>query len=156
MNLPDPARRLIAERELERHPEGGWYRETRRSAGAVTTPAGQRSPETAIEFLLAGGAVSRLHRLRQDEIWAHLEGPGLELYLLSEPGRVTRHRLAAGRPAVTVPAGVWMGAEATGGWALVSCICRPGFDFDDLEFARRPQLLAEWPEHAALIARLVP
>jgi predicted cupin superfamily sugar epimerase len=157
MTLPDAARRLIEQRGLERHPEGGWFRETRRAAGTVATPFGPRSRETAIEFLLAGGTVSRLHRLRQDEVWIHREGPGLDLHLFPPGGDHAAHRLAPGSSPVTVPAGVWMGAEATaGGWALVACVCRPGFAYEDLDFAAPQELIAGWPEHAALIARLAP
>jgi predicted cupin superfamily sugar epimerase len=61
-----------------------------------------------------------------------------------------------GAATATVPAGVWMGAEAPGGWALVSCRCVPGFDFADLEFATEAALRGRWPESAAAVARLLP
>ena len=40
---------------LAAHPEGGWYRETWRSPGTVVTPYGERSPATAILFLVQPG-----------------------------------------------------------------------------------------------------
>jgi predicted cupin superfamily sugar epimerase len=157
MTLPAAARRVIAEHGLVPHPEGGWYRETGRTTDTVATPSGRRPLETAIEFLLAEGQVSRLHRLRQDEVWTHLAGPGLDLHLLAPGHTAAVVWLEAGAEAVTVPAGVWMGAEVrAGGWALVECVCRPGFDFADLEFAARADLLADWPGHSAAIHRLTP
>ena len=39
-------------------------------------------------------------------------------------------------------------------YALVGCTVAPGFDFADLELARRDELLAAFPQHAALIERL--
>ena len=63
------AARLIDALELREHPEGGWYRETWRAAARVEGPAGERAAGTSILYLLAGGAVSRLHRLKGDEVW---------------------------------------------------------------------------------------
>jgi predicted cupin superfamily sugar epimerase len=149
-------RALIARHALEPHPEGGWFRETFRDSQRVATPFGQRPRSTRILFLLADGQVSRLHRLRQDEVWQHEDGPGLDLHVFGRAGAVTTTRLAADREPVTVPAGRWMGAEASGGWALVSCTCKPGFAYDDLEFAAAAAVRAGWPAHTPLIARLVP
>jgi len=69
MKGPEAYRELIDARGLLPHPEGGWYRETRRAIEQVTTPFGDRPRETAIEFLLAAGQVSRLHRLQQVPGW---------------------------------------------------------------------------------------
>jgi predicted cupin superfamily sugar epimerase len=38
----------------------------------------------------------------------------------------------------------------------VGCTVAPGFDFTDLELAHREALVAEFPQHAALIERLTP
>jgi predicted cupin superfamily sugar epimerase len=37
--------------------------------------------------------------------------------------------LAGQSPQLTIPAGHWQAAEARDGWALVSCVVAPGFDF---------------------------
>jgi uncharacterized protein len=34
-----------------------------------------------------------------------------------------------------VPAGAWQAARAEAGWALVSCVVAPGFDFAGFEMA---------------------
>ena len=54
---------LITRHGLAPHPEGGWYRETWRAAGGP----GERSPGTAILFLLEQGQRSHWHRVDADE-----------------------------------------------------------------------------------------
>jgi uncharacterized protein len=144
--LPDDARRLRDRLELRPHLEGGWYRETWRSECVVPTPWGDRPAGTSIFYLLAAGQISRPHRLRQDEVWLFQAGTGLRLHLFMDGGRYAVHRLGPGDMLhATVPAGVWMGAETDGGWALVHCVCVPGFEFSDLTFADPVILRAGWP-----------
>ena len=38
-------------------------------------------------------------------------------------------------PQALVPAGSWQAAEAAGGWALVSCVVSPAFQFSGFELA---------------------
>jgi uncharacterized protein len=155
--LPDEARALIDRHGLQPHPEGGWFRETWRAANQVPTPFGRRAAGTVIAFLIGGEHVSRLHRLRQDEIWFHHAGRGLVLHLIAPSGDHASHELSAeGSLQIVVPAGTWLGAEASDGWALVGCACMPGFDFADLELADRDRMLARYPQHAELIGRLTP
>jgi len=59
--------------------------------------------------------------------------------------------LEAGQaPQGVVPAGHWFGAALVPAatYALVGCTVAPGFDFADLELARRGPLLAAFPQHA--------
>lgn len=154
--LPDEARRLCERLAMRPHPEGGWFCETWRSELRVVTPWGERSAGTSILYLLAGSQVSRPHRLRQDELWSYQAGTGLELHLFQAQGEHVVHRL---RPATvlpaSVPAGVWMGAQTDGGWALVACTCAPGFEFADLTFADPAVLRAGWPHAVAAGCRLL-
>ena len=53
---------------------------------------------------------------------------------------MTAHQLGgdvmAGQdPQVVVPEGHWQAAEATDGWALVTCVVAPGFTFDGFVLA---------------------
>jgi uncharacterized protein len=135
------ARPPVAEQlDLQRHPEGGWYRETYRSAHNVTPDGydGERATATAIYFLLNPGEESAWHMVKSDEIrfW-HAGGP-LTLRLGGEdeqPGEATEITLGVGRgrqPQVLIPAGVWQAAvPATDEYVLVSCVVSPGFDFAD-------------------------
>ena len=43
--------------------------------------------------------------------------------------------LAGEHPQALVPAGWWQATETRGGWALVSCVVAPGFDFSGFELA---------------------
>lgn len=149
---------LIRTLELRPHPEGGYYREIWR-APLTVEPAdgrGRRAAGTAIYFLLPGGAVSRWHRVRSDEVWQHVEGAPLELLQLP-PDEWRLHRTRLGslaaeqqRPLHCVPAGWWQAAVSLGSYTLVSCTVAPGFEFADF------QLLAERPELAAELGRALP
>lgn len=153
---------------LQPHPEGGHYRRTYESAdwlpvGATDRHAGPRPVATAIHFLLGAGEVSRLHRLRSDELWHFHVGDPLRLHLLHPDGRQEAITLG---PAVwqgmqlqaVVPHGVWFGAEpvapAVHGFSLVGATVAPGFDFADFELADRVSLLRQYPARRSLIERL--
>ncbi len=53
------AAEIIALLDLERHPEGGWYRQT-----FVDKASGGRAHSTLIYFLLEAGNRSHWHRVR--------------------------------------------------------------------------------------------
>lgn len=138
---------LAEELGLEPHPEGGWFRETWRTAASLT-PAGYpgaRAAATGIYFLLGPGEESAWHRVRGDEVWLWHSGGPLSLRFGGTgeaPGAdVETVRLgpdiAAGeRPQVIVPGGHWQAAHpATDTQVLVSCIVSPGFDFADFTLA---------------------
>jgi hypothetical protein len=167
MDAPRTAADWIARLALVPHLEGGWYRETYRAAESVATPparfGGSRSYSTAIYFLLEAGAVSRLHRIKSDEVWHFYAGDPLLLYVIGRAGTLTVHRLGPAHdrealPQAVVPAGAWYGAqvEPGGAWALTGGTVAPGFDFADFELGDRRALVAEFPQHRALIEALTP
>jgi predicted cupin superfamily sugar epimerase len=120
---------------LAPHPEGGFYRETFRPAGAD----GGRGASTAIYYLLPEGGVSAWHRVRDaDEVWHHYAGAPLELTIQGSQREVVRlgaDLLAGERPQAVVPAGAWQTARALDGWSLVGCTVAPAFDFASFEMA---------------------
>jgi len=134
--------RLAEQLDLRPHPEGGWFRETWRSAVTFRPHGydGDRSAATAIYFLLCPGEESAWHVVRSDELWLWHSGGPLTLRLggtdaePAEPvvitlgGDVARgHQLQA-----IVPGGTWQCAVPAGpAPALVSCVVAPGFDFAD-------------------------
>ena len=125
---------LIAALQLAPHPEGGWFRETFRQPA----PAGGRGLATAILFLLEAGQRSHWHRVDAAELW--LWHAGSPLALAIHDGAPAEHRLgpdilAGQHPQVLVPPHAWQAADATGGWALVSCVVTPAFDFAGFELA---------------------
>ena len=127
----DEARLIIEKLGLTAHPEGGWYRETWRADAA----RGARPSTTAILFLLERGRRSHWHRVDATELWLWHAGHPLELALAEADGPAPRTLrlgpdvLAGDAPQVIVPARHWQAACAGDGWALVSCIVSPGFDF---------------------------
>jgi len=150
---------------MQRHPEGGWYSEVYRSSGifrgtALPEHNGDRPFMTSIYFMLQSGDVSRLHRLKSDEIWYHHAGGGLTVHQISADGKYHAvqlgQNLAAGeRLQVVVQAGTWFGATLNAEEAaLVGCAVAPGFDFADFELAKRKALIAQFPQHEAMINRL--
>jgi len=134
----DEADRIIAELQLAPHPEGGWFRETWR---AVAEGGGGRSPGTAIHFLLRAGERSHWHRVDADELWLWHAGSRIELSIADADSRGFESFALGGdvtrgyRPQQRVPANRWQAAVAPEGWALVSCIVVPGFDFTGFELA---------------------
>ena len=139
------------------HPEGGYFRETFRSAQAVPTPRGKRSASTLIHFALKAGTFSAWHRVESDETW-HLYGGGpAELHLFDGEHRIITlgTDLAAGEvPQAVVPAGVWQATAAgpTGSW--FGCTVAPGFEFDDFQLASRA-LVDAHPGHRAILERFI-
>ena len=148
---------LIARLSLEPHPEGGWYRETHRSAARVTTSAGlERSAATSIYFLLTSEAFSAFHRIASDETWHFYRGARLSIEIIAPDGVHERREIGANDVwQTTVPAGAYFAShvDAAGGYALVGCDVAPGFEFDDFEIAERASLRAKYPAHASLVAR---
>jgi predicted cupin superfamily sugar epimerase len=167
--MPD-AQEIIAALGLRPHPiEGGFFRETYRSAGVI--PAGALPPEydsraersigTAIYYLLTSDSFSEMHRLPTEEVFhLYLGGPVRMLQLF--PGALARDvvlgkDLAAGqRPQVVVPPLVWQGSGLAPGvpFALLGATMAPGFDYADYERGDRAQLIALYPDHAERIRQL--
>ncbi|HEY7423181.1 MAG TPA: cupin domain-containing protein [Gemmataceae bacterium] len=151
--------------------EGGWYRETHRSA--LQLPAdvlasryrAARAASTAIYYLLTADTCSALHRLPTDEVFHFYLGDPVEMLQLDpnaeDGGRIVTlgSDILAGQQVQTVvPAGVWQGSlvQAGGAFALLGTTMTPGFDFADYEAADRVVLTAAFPKFAERIARLCP
>ena len=153
------ATELIDQLSLERHPEGGYYREIFRSTDLVE-PADGRGPRaalTTIYYLLPAGVVSRWHRVTSSEVWHLYEGGPLEV-LSVDPTltKISRHKLEARAPVCTVAASHWQAARTLGDYALVGCTVGPGFDFEDFAILGNDaettvRLLALDPEFASLV-----
>lgn len=128
------ARALIDRLQLAPHPEGGWYRETFRAPA----PPGTRATATAILFLLDQGQRSHWHRVDAEELWLWHAGAPIDLSIHDGVARTIvlgGDVLAGEQPQTIVPTGAWQAAHAANGWALVSCIVTPAFDFAGFELA---------------------
>ena len=131
----EDAKQVITKLGLAPHPEGGWYRETWRSEAGEDG----RARATAIHFLLERGQSSHWHRVDADELWLWHAGAPIEVQVTGGHGVVTTRLggdlLAGNALQCLVPAGQWQAATTCEGWALVSCVVTPGFDFAGFELA---------------------
>lgn len=157
----------IKKLELQKHPEGGYYREIYLSDDIVPQtglPAGfrgERSFATSIYYLLEGNDFSAFHRIKSDEIWHFYTGSSAIEILLLEKGKLKKY-LVGNNPEqgetfqVIVPKNTWFAARLQNpeGYALAGCTVSPGFHFEDFELAGK-QLLKEFPELEDEIAPMV-
>lgn len=148
---------------LQPHPEGGWFRETYRSAERIAHASlpprftGDRAFATMIYYLLDGGTFSAFHRIQQDEGWHFYDGSSLTLHVLAPDGTHATHRLGLDHePQAVVPAGHYFAAvvDDPASYTLAGCTVAPGFDFTDFEMPSRGELLHRFPQHRALLERL--
>jgi hypothetical protein len=147
--------------------EGGFFAESYRSGEKLagnSLPArysGDRSFGTAIYFLLTPDTFSAVHKLATDEIYHFYLGDPVELLLLGNDGSGEVVTIGTDldrgmKPQFTVPRGAWQGSRLKigGAFALLGTTMAPGFEFADLELARRETLLASHPAFSALIRHL--
>jgi len=155
---------IISKFNMQEHPEGGYYVESFRSDTTVevTGTIGQkisRPASTAIYFLLTPSNISRLHRIRSDEVWHFYTGGSITIVEISENGlteTVLGQDISQGESLQhTVKANTWFGSFLNSGspYALVGCTVAPGFVFEDFELASRSHLLTIRPiiDHPMII-----
>ena len=128
------AQALIDRLGLQRHPEGGWYRETWRDGAGGDTAVG-RGHASLILFLLASGEHSHWHRIDASELWLFHAGAPLTLRIAQPGVPAETITVSAEQPQAIVPARAWQAAETTGDWTLVGCVVAPGFRFEGFELA---------------------
>ena len=158
---------LVEKFGLLPHPEGGFYKETYRSAEQVEVKAlaerftGNRHYSTAIYFLLEQGNFSAFHRIQSDECWHFYAEQSLHVHVIHPNGQYELislgNNIQSGETfQAVVPAGSWFASEtAPGGqFSFVGCTVAPGFDFADFELAKAAELSVLFPEYAWLINRL--
>lgn len=140
----DTAEKIIDYFELEKHPEGGYFKEVYRSESQVESPvtAGKRSAVTDIYYLLEEGEVSRFHQVRHDEIWHFYTG--YPISVLEYDGETVKQTILGDlrnpQFKCTVRGGIWQAAESLGEFSLVGCTVAPGFDFADFRFLADDQV----------------
>ncbi len=150
-------------------PEGGLFRLHYRSAETIAAAAlppryaRAKALGNAIVYLHQPHTVSRLHRLRTDEIYHFYCGDPVTLLLLFPDGHFETHVLGneydkGQTPFCVVPRHVWQGSclQNGGQWALLGCTLAPAYDADDFEMGICATLCAQYPDAADLIQRLTP
>lgn len=157
----------IEKLQMQKHPEGGYFKETYRAEASIpqiglpSNFKGARSFATGIYFLLTDEAFSAFHRIESDEMWHFYAGDGIEICYLDASKQLQTIRLGQDFEAgeqfqAIVPAHCWFASHITkpNGYALVGCTVSPGFDFEDFEMAKRADLIQEYPEYQAIIVAL--
>lgn len=168
MNYQQKADEYIRRLGLQKHPEGGYYKETYRSNDELASdqlpvrfsPAGNRNFSTAIYYLLRGDDFSAFHKIQSDEMWHFYDGTSIEILMLQNN---TLKAVTLGRGIdrgeqlqFVVPSGAWFGARLkdSDGFALAGCTVSPGFDFSDFILADPAELKKQYPAYAGVIEQL--
>jgi predicted cupin superfamily sugar epimerase len=158
---------LVKKYQLEKHPEGGYYKETYKSNVVLPSESlpkdfgGDRVCSTAIYFLLEQGQFSAFHKIKSDECWHFYTGKTLEIFILFENGNLEIIKLGNNIEhgevfQYVVPANCWFASRpaAHSNFCFVGCTVAPGFDFRDFELAKKEELLMEYPQHKSILEEL--
>ena len=143
---------IIVNLELEPlFPEGGYYRETYRSADTLLSG---RNLSTTILYLLTPNTLSRLHRLDSDEVYTFLLGDPVKMLLLTPSGRGEILHLGKGLSTktlfhVVVPRQTWQGFSLVPGgeYALLTTTVSPGFSPKGFDLGKREELKRLFPDY---------
>ncbi|MBE2228588.1 MAG: cupin domain-containing protein [Ignavibacteria bacterium] len=152
---------------LEKHPEGGWFKEVYRSdeeTAAEHLPerfSGSRHHSTSIYFLITSDTFSAFHRIKSDELWHFYEGSAVTIYMIDSEGDYSEITLGRNIESgevlqCVIPHGVWFGAKVNSAdsFCLAGCTVAPGFHFDDFELGEREELLKIFPKHKKIVNEL--
>jgi hypothetical protein len=158
---------LIDKLQLEKHPEGGYFKETYRSKIALPESAlpseftSSRNASTCIYFMLTSDEFSAFHKVNQDEAWHFYLGETITLHMVSPEGKYSQVSIGNDfsqkeTPQFVVPAQHWFAAEikTEDSFALVGCTVAPGFEFDDFKLAEPQELQQIFPQHKEIIEKL--
>ncbi|MGD1946068.1 MAG: cupin domain-containing protein [Croceivirga sp.] len=153
--------------QLEKHPEGGYYRRTYQSQVEVpqdNLPKGYKGSRvlgTAIYFLLEKSDFSAFHKLRQDEMWHFYEGATLHLHTIDTLGNYNLIKLGRNPEEgevlqYLVKGETYFASELIDkkAYALVGCTVTPGFDFNDFEMPSQEVLMTKYPQYSEVIKTL--
>lgn len=152
---------FIEKLQMQKHVEGGFYKESITSEeNIVTVDRGARDLWSSIYFLLQTGEVSHFHRLKSDEVWYYHGGNALTIYMITPEGELIKKSLGLDiekgqLPQIVVPKGYIFGsAMENEGYSLVGCMVAPAFTFEDFELFDREYLIKEYPTHETIIRKL--
>ncbi len=143
---------------LQRHPEGGYFKETYQSDLTLDIAGyqGSRHITTAIYYMLVGNEFSAFHRIKSDETWNHYAGGSLTIYAISDD-KLSKVKIGKGKgevPQFTIKANTWFAASLDDkSYCLLGCTVSPGFDYRDWELGKRDKLVSMYPQHKKIIER---
>lgn len=151
------AKQWVEKLALIPHQEGGYYREMLRSEDMI----GTHVLYTSIYFLLTEESPSHFHRLKSDEVWYYHVGDPLTIHMITPEGEYQEATLGLNvdkgeQLQFVVPKGTIFGSTVSrnDGFALVSCMVAPGFEYDEFELFDYETLVSQYPQYEAVIRRL--
>lgn len=157
-NMHPNAELYIKTLNMQKHIEGGYFVETFRSHYTVSDKDlsgnfyGRRQLMTSIYFLLEGKDVSKLHKVKGDEIWFFHDGSSVIIELIDKNGeiatRIMGKDVSRGElPQVIIPSDTWFTAKISedNSYVLLGCTVAPGFEFDDFELADPSKIITDFP-----------
>ena len=152
---------------LQKHPEGGFFKEVYRSSEILNHSflperySTDRTFCTSIYFLLTSEEPSHFHKLHSDEIWNFYYGNTISLHLIDSEGEYRLKKLGMNFEdgenfQIIVPKYSWFGAsiDKNNSYGLVGCTLAPGFEYDDFELISRQKLLELYPKYQDIIIKL--
>ncbi|MFZ4400440.1 MAG: cupin domain-containing protein [Bacteroidales bacterium] len=157
----------ISKLNLQKHPEGGYFKEVYRSDEIIPQSAiphrfdNIRCFSTSIYFLLDYKDFSAFHRIKSEEIWHFYKGSSLSLFIIEKSGNLKIMQLGdnPGKDEhlqIVIPRNTWFAAKVNlnNSYSLVGCTVAPGFDFNDFELAVSDILCQEFSQHEEIIRKL--
>lgn len=146
----DSIERIINRYQLKAHPEGGFYRRVY-SSETVTCDEKKLPLYSSIYFLLTEDSPSRFHQLSRDELWFFHQGSPLTIHELDWNGMYSQRILGKDQFQHLVPGGRIFGSSVDKGYALVSCVVVPAFDFEDFKLWSKEELMVKFPHQKDII-----
>ena len=149
---------IIKRYKLIKHIEGGYYYRGYTSKDIISAQdlpkrfGGDRPLATAIYYLIPGKVISKLHRLKADEIWHFYLGDQFTLIEISEKGNLKKTILGQDilnnqEVQYVVPNNTWFGGfvNEPGEYSFVGCQPAPGFDEKDFELCEERFFINHFP-----------
>ncbi|WP_017295801.1 cupin domain-containing protein [Geminocystis herdmanii] len=156
----------IEKLNLQKHPEGGYYKETYRSLDRInqdkllTRYDGDRNVSTAIYYLLLDEEFSAFHKLKSDEIFHFYSGTTLTVHIIDNQGEYHRFKLGQNPEEnevlqLVIPHGCWFASHVSqpNSYSLIGCTVSPGFDFADFTLGDRTELIKLYPHLTDIITK---
>jgi hypothetical protein len=157
----------IEKLNLQKHPEGGYYRENYRCQDIInkdrllTRYNDFRNASTAIYYLLLGDEFSAFHKLKSDEIFHFYSGSTLIVHIIDNEGEYHQFKLGNNLDEnevlqLVIPHDYWFASHVSesNSYSLIGCTVSPGFDFADFSLGNREELTTLYPHLIDLITKL--
>ncbi len=165
--MPD-AEYWICNLKLEKHIEGGYFREIYKSQEKITKqnlPSrynDERYYYSTIYYLIKSGEVSKIHKILSDEVWYFHAGSSATLFLFGENQSLIKKQigldvLQGECPQVLITRNTFFACTVNqpNSYILVSCQVAPGFHYDDFFIPEKSFMLKNYPKFTDLIEKLL-